>query len=135
MSKWIAAVVMVVLVLAWPLTLLAAQTCVILNEETLGEHADPVQLAAFWLPKLEHLHAAIPSLSPREEAWLKDELSAPLTSDRFRRAISSPEFALRKAKENAGSLLGYKIRRSLRYFRNGINHILRNRRRTFERVD
>ena len=63
--------------------------------------ADPATLAAFWLPEIERLYAAIPSLSPREERWLDEELNAGRP-----RAANSREYAIRKAKLNTGSLLG-----------------------------
>lgn len=65
--------------------------------------ADPEALAASLLPALERLHAAIPSLSPRQERWIKEEMRA----DGMRpvRAVSSREYALQQEKLNAGSLL------------------------------
>ncbi len=65
--------------------------------------ADPAALAAAWLPPIERLYAAIPSLSPREEGWLEEEMRA--TPERYLRTLSSREYALREAKQNAGSLL------------------------------
>lgn len=38
--------------------------------------ADPETLAAAWLPLHERLYAAIPSLSPREQQWLKEEMQS-----------------------------------------------------------
>ena len=64
---------------------------------------DPTTLAAAWVPPLERLSAAIPSLSPQEDRWLDEEYNG--GADRLRRAVNSREFALREAKRNAGSLL------------------------------
>jgi len=65
--------------------------------------ADAAALAAAWLPELERLYAGIPSLSPREEQWLNEEMKGGV--DRFWRALQSREHALGEAKRDAGSLL------------------------------
>lgn len=66
--------------------------------------ADPAALAASLLPSLERLNSSIPSLSPREEQWIKEEMAA--SGQRQLRAISSREYALQQAKYDANSLLG-----------------------------
>lgn len=66
--------------------------------------ADPAALASVWVPSLERLYAAIPSLSPKEEQWLQQEMRG--DGQRPVRAVSSREYAMQQAKLNAGSLLG-----------------------------
>ena len=66
--------------------------------------AKPAALAASLLPVFERLYEGIPSLSPKEAQWLKEELVAP--GKRSDRAFSSREYALLRAKTNSGSLLG-----------------------------
>lgn len=63
---------------------------------------DPATLASAWLPPLEHLYAAIPSLSPKEEEWLQAEINR--SPESTRRAISSIEYAIRNAKRDAASM-------------------------------
>jgi hypothetical protein len=65
--------------------------------------ADPVALAAAWLPLLERLSDSIPSLSPREAEWLDAEMRG--DGGRSVRAVSSREFALQRVKNNTSSLL------------------------------
>ena len=64
--------------------------------------ADPAALAAAWLPSLERLYEGIPSLSPKEEQWLQEEMR---DAQRAVRAVSSLEYAIQEAKLNARSLL------------------------------
>jgi hypothetical protein len=64
----------------------------------------PVVLAAAWLPLFERLNNAIPSLSPRETQWLKEERQAS-DAQRSHRALRSREYALQEAKRNADVLL------------------------------
>lgn len=64
---------------------------------------DPDILASTWLTHIELLYSRIPSLSPREEKWLKEEMMDP---GRSVRAYSSREYAIQEAKLNTGSLLG-----------------------------
>ena len=70
-----------------------------------GHSGDPSELAKALLPEIERLEAAIPSLSPREEEWLKGELNQK-DLRRSLRATDSREHVMRVAKWNAGSLLG-----------------------------
>jgi hypothetical protein len=64
---------------------------------------DPTTLAAAWAPLLERLSKAIPSLSPKEEKWLQEEMD--VGGQRFVRAASSREYVIQQAKRNADSLL------------------------------
>ena len=57
---------------------------------------DSEALATAWLPALEHLTAAIPSLSPHEEQWLLEETKAP-TIERQMRAEKSREHSIHEA--------------------------------------
>lgn len=66
--------------------------------------ADPTALAAEWVPVLERLDAAIPSLSPREEQWLRDEMAS-ASGGRYMHALNSREFALQAAKRDVSGLL------------------------------
>lgn len=77
-----------------------------LNKKLYGDRysVDPAKLAAAWLPELERLSAAIPSLSPREEQWLENELTSEIV-ERIRHVYSSREYAMRYAKRNVHSLL------------------------------
>lgn len=72
--------------------------------------ADPTALAAAWLRELERLYAAIPSLSPREEQWLREEMVG--SGDRFLRAVSSREYAMWYAKLDVGAFIKL-LRRAL----------------------
>lgn len=67
--------------------------------------ADPTVLAKALLPQIERLYEAIPTLSPREEQWLDDEMNR-LEHIRRQRAIDSRENSIRRAKSDAGDLLG-----------------------------
>ena len=58
--------------------------------------ADPTTFGAAWVAPLEHLSAAIPSLSPKEEQWLQEEMRVDVR--RAARAVSSVEYAIQKAK-------------------------------------
>ncbi len=71
-------------------------------------HSDPVTMAKAWLPLLKRLYEAVPSLSPKEEKWLRQEIG--MHGQRSIRAYDSREYAIQKAKQNTGSLL-FSIRR------------------------
>jgi hypothetical protein len=71
--------------------------------------ADPKALVEAWLPPIERLYSAIPSLSPREEQWLGDEEQFWLSGtnpERWYRAMRSTTYAIKQAKLDVGSLLG-----------------------------
>jgi hypothetical protein len=70
----------------------------------LGE-ASPEQsaLAKYWVEAFERLDSAIPSLSPREQQWLEQEMSG--DGQRRVRAVESREFAIRQVKLDSGNLL------------------------------
>jgi hypothetical protein len=65
--------------------------------------ASPKVFADAWLPQIERLYTALPSISPREEQWLTAESSDP---QRHLRAIRSSTYAIKEAKLDVGSLLG-----------------------------
>jgi hypothetical protein len=64
----------------------------------------------YWTPKFEKLNASIPSLSPKEEEWLKNELKSNEASRRFR-VNNSTENYLRDVKRWT-SMLQYLISNS-----------------------
>ena len=64
--------------------------------------SEPGALAVSLLPQFEKLNSNIPSLSPREDLWLDEEMKAP--GKRALRAFSSREYRLRWAKLNTTSL-------------------------------
>jgi hypothetical protein len=66
------------------------------------QEAHPKKLALFLHPQFEKLYNAIPSLSPKEEEWLNEEMVAP--GRRSVRVLSSREYTQRTAKRDAGSL-------------------------------
>jgi len=65
--------------------------------------ANPKMFAEAWLPQIERLYTALPSISPREEQWLAAESNDP---QRHLRAIRSSTYAIKEAKLDVGSLLG-----------------------------
>lgn len=67
--------------------------------------SDPTALAVAWLPSIEHLYSAIPTLSPQEKRWLENEMTQS-DLNRWKRAHNSREYAIQEAKQNVGSLLG-----------------------------
>lgn len=73
------------------------------SQKVLGEFVDPKKWLEFWTPQLERLYSAIPAISPREEKWLKEELSANL--DRSSRAMKSPEYAYWMSRMHLGTIL------------------------------
>lgn len=68
-----------------------------------GEFNNERNLIEYWKPKLEKLYSAIPNLSPKEEKWLNDEITA--GGDRLSRVASSHEFAIRVVKYDIGDAL------------------------------
>lgn len=67
--------------------------------------ANPMVLAKVLLPQFERLYEAIPTLSPREEQWLDNEMNR-LDAVRWKRANDSRENSIWRAKLDAGDLLG-----------------------------
>jgi hypothetical protein len=68
----------------------------------LYDATDVTALSRAWLPAIEKLARAIPTLSPRETEWLNSEKAA--GGDRLMRAISSSEAAQQSAKQEAQEL-------------------------------
>jgi hypothetical protein len=77
----------------------------VLPNGAFGE-ASPEQsaLAKYWVEAFERLDSAIPSLSPREQQWLEQEMSAS-DGQRRVRAVGSREYAIRQAKLDSANLL------------------------------
>ena len=70
-----------------------------------GFASKPDELVKALLPSIERFYSSVPSLSPREEKWLSEELSQS-DSGRLMRAVNSRDYALQTVKLNAGGLLG-----------------------------
>lgn len=70
-----------------------------------GFASKPDELVKALLHSVERFYSAVPTLSPREEKWLSEELSQS-DSGRLLRAVNSREYAIRTVKSNAGGLLG-----------------------------
>lgn len=74
------------------------------HAEAKGRSSDPAQLAAYWIRPIEDLYSAIPTLSPKEQQWLDDELAK---DDRSRTlwALDSREYTVRMARLDIENLL------------------------------
>jgi hypothetical protein len=70
----------------------------------IGHIKDNIVMVRYWTPKFKKLHESIPILSPKEEDWLKSEMTHD-DSNRRTRAESSTEYHLVEVKRWAGVLL------------------------------
>lgn len=102
--KWLARTLIVILPLLGATAAAEESACWVLDPAHPNRFAaNPTTLAAAWVPLLEPLSAAIPSLSPKEEQWLREEMRG--GGRRSVRAVSSREYAIQQAKARADAEL------------------------------